>query len=58
MPFTRRAWGKLQTPGIYATTVTQPGFFRPYLLEQLRPLDAEYGAAIRVHVSDQEMPYP
>ena len=29
MPFTRRAWGKLQTPGIYATTVTQPGFFRP-----------------------------
>ena len=58
MPFTRRAWGKLQTPGIYATTVTQPGFFRPYLLEQLRPLDVEYGASIRVHVSDQEMPYP
>ncbi len=58
MPVTRRAWGKLQTPGIYATTVTQPGFFRPYLLEQLRPLVAEYGASIRVHVSDQEMPYP
>jgi AMP nucleosidase len=58
MPVTRRAWGKLQTPGIYATTVTQPGFFRPYLLEQLRPLDVEYGASIRVHVSDQEMPYP
>ena len=58
MPVTRRAWGKLQTPGIYATTVTQPGFFRPYLLEQLRPLDMEYGASIRVHVSDQEMPYP
>ena len=47
MPFTRRAWGKLQTPGIYATTVTQPGFFRPYLLEQLRPLDEEYGATSR-----------
>ena len=58
MPVTRRAWGKLQTPGVYATTVTQPGFFRPYLLEQLRPLVAEYGASIQVRVSDQEMPYP
>ena len=29
-----------------------------YLLEQLRPLVAEYGASIQVHVSDQEMPYP
>ena len=58
MPVTRRAWGKLQTPGVYATTVTQPGFFRRYLLEQLRPLVAEYGASVRVHLSDQEMPYP
>jgi AMP nucleosidase len=38
--------------------VTQPGFFRPYLLEQLRPLVEEYGAAIQVNLSDQEMPYP
>jgi AMP nucleosidase len=58
MPVTRRAWGKLQTPGVYATTVTQPGFFRRYLLEQLRPLVAEYGASVQVHLSDQEMPYP
>jgi AMP nucleosidase len=57
-PMTRRAWGKFQAPGIYATTVTQPGFFRRYLLEQLRPLVAEYGATIQVQVSDQEMPYP
>ena len=34
-PATRRAWAKPQWPGIYATTVTQPDFFRPYLLEQL-----------------------
>ncbi len=47
-PVTRRAWGKFQAPGAYATTVTQPGFFRPYLLEQLRPLVAEYGASIQV----------
>jgi AMP nucleosidase len=57
IPITRRSWAKFQAPGAYATTVTQPGFFRGYLLEQLRPLTAEYGASIRVRVSDQEMPY-
>ena len=30
--FTRRAWAKFQAPGRYATTVTQPAFFRQYLL--------------------------
>jgi AMP nucleosidase len=55
---TRRAWAKFQTPGIYATTVTQPGFFRHYLLEQLRPLVEEFGATIRVQTSAQELPYP
>lgn len=58
VPFTRRAWAKFQVPGIYATTVTQPGFFRSYLLEQLRPLVAEFGAHIDVRSSDQEIPYP
>ena len=58
IPVTRRAWGKFQAPGTYATTVTQPAFFRPYLLEQLQPLVTEYGAAIEVRLSDQEMPYP
>ncbi len=58
MPFTRRAWAKFQSAGTYATTVTQPGFFRHYLLEQLRPLVAEYGAVIEVGVSDREIPYP
>jgi len=58
IPITRRAWAKFQAPGEYATTITQPGFFRRYLLEQLRPLAEEYGASIRINVSDQEMPYP
>jgi AMP nucleosidase len=58
IPVTRRAWGKFQAPGVYATTVTQPGYFRPYLLEQLWPLVAEYGASVQVQVSDQEIPYP
>ena len=39
---TMRAFGKLQHPGVYETTVTHPGAFRSYLLEQLGPLAAEY----------------
>jgi AMP nucleosidase len=58
IPATRRAWAKFQAPGVYATTVTQPGFFRPYLLEQLRPLVTEYRAIVQTRVSAQEMPYP
>jgi AMP nucleosidase len=56
--FTRRAWAKFQAPGLYCTTVTQPAFFRRYLLEQLRPLAEEFGAQIEVGVSEQEIPYP
>src|SRR5258706_16056201 len=56
--FTRRAWAKFQAPGLYSTTVTQPAFFRRYLLEQLRPLSEEFGAHIEVGVSEQEIPYP
>ncbi len=56
--FTRRAWAKFQAPGLYSTTVTQPAFFRQYLLEQLRPLAEEFGARIEVGNSEQEIPYP
>jgi AMP nucleosidase len=57
-PLTRRAWAKLQTPGVYATTITQPGFFRRYLLEQLEPLVGEFGATLAVGDSTRELPYP
>lgn len=57
-PVTRRAWAKIQAPGSYVTTVTQPGFFRRYLLEQLRPLVEEYGVGLHVRVSEREIPYP
>jgi len=57
-PFTRRAWAKLQAPGVYATTVTQPAIFRRYLLQQLRPLAEEFGATLDVRPSAQEIPYP
>ncbi|QYU67645.1 AMP nucleosidase [Leptolyngbya sp. 15MV] len=43
---------------MYQTTVTQPAFFRRYLLEQLRPLSEEFGALIEVGPSTQDMPFP
>jgi AMP nucleosidase len=55
---TRRAFAKLERPGVYETTVTHPGPFRSYLLEQLDPLVSEYGAEIEVEGSSQEIPYP
>ena len=57
-PRNRRAYAKFSTPGRYATTVTHPTEFRRYLLDQLRPLVAEYGATIAVGPSTQEIPYP
>ena len=55
---TLRAYARLQRPGIYETTVTHPGAFRSYLLEQLEPLVSEYGAEIEAGVSTQEIPFP
>lgn len=57
-PVIRRAYAKLQRYGIYETTITHPKPFRGYLLEQLEPLVSDYGAAIEVGVSSQEIPYP
>ncbi|MDX2155918.1 MAG: AMP nucleosidase [Hyphomicrobiaceae bacterium] len=57
-PASRRAYAKLQRPGVYETTVTHPATFRSYLLEQLMPLVGDYGATLEVAASDQEIPYP
>ncbi len=57
-PVKQRAFAKFQSPGVYATTITQPAFFKNYLLEQLNYLVRDYGATIEVGVSDQEIPYP
>ena len=57
-PANARAFAKFSAPGVYSTTVTQPGDFRPYLLEQLRPLVAEFGAEMEVCASAQEIAYP
>jgi AMP nucleosidase len=55
---TRRAFARLQHPGVYETTVTQPAEFRSYLLEQLEPIVADYGAHLDVARSTQAIPYP
>ena len=57
-PRIARAYAKFQGPGLYATTVTHPDHFRRYLTEQLRFLVKDYGAAIAVEASGQEIPYP
>ena len=44
-------------PGEYAVTITQPEYFRPYLIEQLTLLVEDYGAELSVRVSDTEIPY-
>jgi AMP nucleosidase len=53
-----RAYARFERLGVFETTITHPAVFRSYLLEQLEPLAAEYGAEIEVGVSAQEIPYP
>lgn len=57
-PQSPRAFAKFQTPGVYATSITQPEAFRPYLVEQLSLLAEDYGAIIEVLPGTQEIPYP
>jgi AMP nucleosidase len=53
-----RAFGRLTDPGVYTLTVTRPGFFRDYLIEQLGYLVRDYNVRITVGPSEQEIPYP
>ncbi len=52
-----RAFGKLSEPGVYTTTITQPRFYRRYLIDQLTPLLADYDISVEVRRSDAEIPY-
>ncbi|MES1198752.1 MAG: AMP nucleosidase [Pseudomonadota bacterium] len=56
-PRVARAYGQLMWPGEYTVTITQPAYFRPYLIEQLSLLVEDYGAELSVRVSDTEIPY-
>ncbi len=53
-----RAYAKVQAPGVYTITVTQPRAFRKYLLEQLGPLMRDFSLRVEVGVSNQDIPYP
>jgi AMP nucleosidase len=57
-PSNARAFAKFSAPGVYSTTITQPAEFRDYLLEQLEPLVAEFGAEMEVGTGGQEIAYP
>ena len=57
-PNVDRAFARFNQSGKYSVTVTHPDLFRPYLLEQLVPLMTEYGAAVEVGPSTQEIPFP
>ncbi|MBS0384164.1 MAG: AMP nucleosidase [Proteobacteria bacterium] len=56
-PKLARSYGQLMWPGEYAVTITQPSYYRTYLIEQLRLLAEDYGAELSVRVSDTEIPY-
>ncbi len=56
-PRLARAYGQLTWPGEYAVTVTQPKYYRNYLIEQLTFLVDDYGAELSVRASESEIPY-
>ncbi|MCJ8169817.1 AMP nucleosidase [Atopomonas sediminilitoris] len=58
VPSTVRAYAKVQLPGTYRVTVTQPAAFRAYLLDQLGPLMADFSVTVEVGRSQQSIPYP
>ncbi|PZT90051.1 MAG: AMP nucleosidase [Citromicrobium sp.] len=53
-----RAFGRLNEPGLYTTTVTRPALFRDYLREQIELIESNYEVEIEVGSSRQEIPFP
>ena len=53
-----RAFGRLELPGTYTTTITRPDLFAAYLTEQLELICAEYEIDVTVERSRQEIPFP
>ncbi|MEM7779158.1 MAG: AMP nucleosidase [Pseudomonadota bacterium] len=53
-----RAFGRLEMPGTYTTTITRPELFADYLTEQLNLIAAEYEIDVSVTRSRQEIPFP
>ncbi len=53
-----RAFGRLNAPGLYTTTVTRPALFRDYLADQLDFIASNYDIEVEVGSSRQEIPFP
>ena len=56
--FPPRAFGRLNQPGQYASSVTRPYLFRKYLTEQLGFLVEDYDVEVSVGRSASEIPFP
>ncbi len=52
----RLAYGYVQGPGVYATTVTRPDLFRGYLEGQIRQLLANHGVGVEIGPSTTPIP--
>ena len=55
---TIHAFGRLETNGTYACTITRPALYADYLADQLRIIAESYEVRIEVGPSTQEMPFP
>ncbi len=53
-----RAFGRLEMPGTYTTTITRPDLFASYLTEQLQLIATEYEIDVSIERSRQEIPFP
>ena len=53
-----RAFGRLNAPGLYTTTITRPALFRDYLADQLGLIAGNYEVEFDVGTSRQEIPFP
>jgi AMP nucleosidase len=54
----KKTFSRFAESGTYATSVTHPAHFAPYLLAELKPLIADYGATLETGLGEQEIPYP
>ncbi|WP_242096990.1 AMP nucleosidase [Sphingomonas sp. CROZ-RG-20F-R02-07] len=57
-PAPMRSFGRLVTPGDYRISVTKPGLFADYLIEQLTLLMEDYDVAVEAVEGRQEIPFP
>ncbi|WP_394728020.1 AMP nucleosidase [Altererythrobacter sp. GH1-8] len=53
-----RAFGRLEQTGTFASTITRPNLFAPYLREQLELITSDYSVELEVATSRQEIPFP